>query len=84
MKKAKQPETLVQLEFDRKALEQKKFTLANLIRAKMNRLADKIDLLSHSDVVWLSRVEDFFLEKEYVTERHVEVLDSIIKRHQIH
>ena len=70
-----------QLTFDMQKLTEKRFTLKSLVSAKFNRLASSIDKLTHSDVVWLSRVEDFFIKNEYVTERHVEVLDSIIKRH---
>lgn len=70
-----------QIEFDTKLLAKKRFNMENLIHAKFNKLACSLDRLTHADVVWLSKVEDFFIKNEYVTERQIEVLDSIIKRH---
>ena len=78
MKKNKQ-----QLEFDRDKLINKRFTLGLLVESKLNKLAIHLDQLTHSDVVWLSRVEDFFHLYEYLTPRQIEVIDSIFKRHSI-
>lgn len=72
-----------QLEFDRKKLVQKRFSLSLMVNAKLNSIAKIMDKLSHSDVVWLSKVEDFFHQNEYLTERQTEVLDSILKRHLV-
>lgn len=58
----------------------KRFTLDRLIYAKLDKLAEHLDKLTHSDLVWLSRVEDFFIKYEYVTERQVAVIDSILNR----
>jgi hypothetical protein len=55
--------------------------MKNLVSAKFDRLSNCMDKLSHSDVIWLSRVEDFYLKNEYVTERQVQVLDSIVKKY---
>lgn len=69
-----------QLEFDRVKLSEKRFTLQSMVSAKFDKLANRIDQLTHSDVIWLSRVEDFFHKNEYLTERQSQVLDSIFKR----
>ena len=69
-----------QLTFDKDALAAKRFTLDRLIESKFNRLSEHMENLSHSDVVWLSRVEDFFVKCGYVTERQVSILDSIYNR----
>lgn len=72
-----------QLSFNRELLIQKKFTIQQLVKSKLDKLAKHLDELTHSDVVWLSRVEDFFFQNEYLSQRQVEVIDSIIKRHCI-
>ena len=69
-----------QIEFDRQILIQKRFTLDNMIQAKLNQLSDKMHKLKHSDLIWLSRVEDFYHQNEYLTEKQINVLDSIVNR----
>lgn len=71
----------LQTSFDYDQLADKRFTMKNLVSAKFDRLSNCMDKLSHSDVIWLSRVEDFYLKNEYVTERQVQVLDSIVKKY---
>lgn len=71
-----------QLEFDVNDLQTKRFTLSNMVNAKLNKLAYHMDRLTHSDVVWLARVEEFFSLNEYITERQSKVLDSILTRHE--
>ena len=69
-----------QTEFNRDILIQKRFTLDKMISAKLNQLSDKMHKLKHSDLIWLSRVEDFYHQHEYLTEKQINVLDSIVSR----
>lgn len=69
-----------QLAFDREVLMQKRFTIERSIGAKLDQLADKLHELEHSDIVWLSRIEDFFHKYEYLSKRQMEVLDSIVRK----
>ena len=61
----------------------KRFTIERMLVAKLDRLSMHIDKLTHSDVVWLSRIEEFFQRNEYLTERQSAVLDSIIERQKL-
>jgi hypothetical protein len=78
---AKTRETHGQIEFDRTKLIQKRFNICNLVNAKLNSIAQKLDKLTFSEVVWLSKIEDFFFKNEYMTERQMEVLDTILKKY---
>lgn len=72
-----------QLDLWSKGLSYRRFTLERMLIAKLDRLADGIDKLSHSDVIWLSRIEEFFNKHQYITDRQSAVLDSIVERHVI-
>jgi hypothetical protein len=70
-----------QLEFQGFLFANKRFTLKNMVDKKFDFLASKLDSLTHQQVVWLSRIEDFFIKTDYITERQSSVVDSIIKQH---
>lgn len=72
-----------QLEFDRAKLQNKRFTISRLVTAKLNSLSAHMEKLTHADVVWLSRVEDFFHNNEYLTERQTAVVDTILDKYRI-
>lgn len=61
-------------------IQNKRFTLEKMLIAKLNILSKNIDQLSHAEVVWLSRIEDFFSQHEYITQRQSEVVDLIMQR----
>ena len=83
--KKKQSETTEkkQLEFDRDVLFEKRFTIDKLVNSKLNQLADRMHVLTYQQLVWLSRIEDFHFKYEYLTERQIEVLDSIVLRSKL-
>lgn len=68
-------------QLDLTPINQKRFSIENLVKAKLDKLSNKLDKLTYSDVVWLSRVEDFLTQHEYLTERQMSVLDTIVNRH---
>lgn len=59
---------------------EKRFSIDKMVINKFDSLANHLEKISHSDVVWLSRIEDFYLQHEYLTPRQFGVLDSISKR----
>lgn len=59
---------------------EKRFSIEKMVQSKFDSLSESLDKVSFSDVVWLSRIEDFYLKNEYITERQMSVLDSISKR----
>jgi hypothetical protein len=61
----------------------KRFSINKMVNAKLDALARIITELSHSEIVWLSRIEDFFLKTDYLTERQCDLVDSILKSHNL-
>lgn len=69
-----------QLELERASIGMRRFSIDRMVMTKLDRLAEKIDHLSYADLVWLERIEKFFIKHEYLTENQMRVLDSIGKR----
>lgn len=70
-----------QLEFKETMIRSKRFSIERMVLAKLETLSTKLDSLQFSDVVWLSRIEDFFNKYEYVTERQMQTLDTIVNKY---
>lgn len=70
-----------QLEFKETSITSKRFSIERMVVAKLESLSTKLDSLQFSDVVWLSRIEDFFNKYEYITERQMQTLDTIAKKY---
>ena len=80
-KKQQQQQHQHQLEFKETSINAKRFSIEKMLLAKLETLSTKLDSLQFSDVVWLSRIEDFFNKYEYVTERQIQTLDAISKKY---
>lgn len=57
----------------------KVFSLQTLTNAKIKFLEDRLEDLTFSEVTWLSKIEEFYREKEYITEKQVNVLHSMVQ-----
>ena len=62
-------------------IREKLFTIKTASEAKINFLKNNLHKLSFQEITWLSRMEDFFLDKEYLTEKQLEVLSSLVVKH---
>lgn len=49
-------------------IKEKLFSIKAVSEAKIQFLKTKLHNLSFQEVTWLSRMEDFYLDKEYLTE----------------
>lgn len=70
-----------QLEFKETMIASKRFSIERMVLAKLETLSTKLDSLQFSDVVWLSRIEDFYNKYEYITERQMQTLDTISSKY---
>lgn len=62
-------------------IQAKIFSHKNLAEGKLTFLAKNLKHLEWGEVTWLSRIEDFYREKEYITEKQLEVLHSLCKKY---
>jgi hypothetical protein len=60
----------------------KRFSVQRMIEAKFTYLSANIERLTHSEIVWLSRIEEFFIQYCYLTERQTQVLQQVVERLQ--
>jgi hypothetical protein len=68
------------LNLEQSPIQQKRFNITAAINAKLDCLETNIHKLRFAEVVWLSRLEDFFLKTEYLTERQIEILDVMMRK----
>lgn len=80
MAKEKQ-QTTDQLTFP--IFQQRRFTLQRFFNAKLQLLADNLHQLTYCDLTWLTRVEEFMNKYDYLTEKQIHVIESIISRLKI-
>jgi hypothetical protein len=78
MKKEKQKEQLT-LNLEQSPIQQKRFNITAAVNAKLDNLEANIHKLTFAEIVWLSRLEDFFIKTEYLTERQIGILDVMAK-----
>jgi hypothetical protein len=62
-------------------IKQKLFSIKTIAEAKIQFLQKHLHKLSFQEMTWLSRMEDFYLDKEYLTEKQIEVLNSLVMKH---
>lgn len=65
-----------------KLYQAKLFDLDKGVKSKFEYLGTKVHLLDYSDLRWMNHIENFYLEKRYLTERQFIVLNSIVGRIQ--
>lgn len=59
-----------------------KFFSHNLqVKSQFNFLSKKIELLDFNEVAKLSKIEDIYSQKEYLTEKQINVLHGIVKKY---
>lgn len=64
-------------------IKDKLFSIKTLSDSKIKFLQSKLHSLTFQEVTWLSRIEDFYNEKEYLTEKQIEVLNSLVNKHSL-
>lgn len=69
-----------QISFKITPIQAKRFSIDSMVKAKLDHLSTNIKKLKYNDLVWLSKIEDFFFKYEYLTEKQVRVLDTIFDR----
>jgi hypothetical protein len=72
-----------QLRFQGMAEINRRFNPKTYINYRLDYLAVSIPQLSVDEIVWLSRLEDFFIKHNYMTRKQLRVLDQIFKRHLV-
>jgi len=58
------------------------FTHKRLAEAKLKYLSNNLEDLDFSEVSWLSKIEEFYREKDYITEKQISVLHGIFTKHK--
>lgn len=66
---------------DTATVKEKLFSIKTASEAKINALQSQLHKLSFQEITWLSRMEDFYLDKEYLTEKQLDVLSSLVSKH---
>lgn len=59
---------------------ERRFTIQKAVDKKMSALERCLDRLPYSDVVWLERIEKFWLDHDYITEKQMLVLQKVYDR----
>lgn len=84
-KAVKDSKTHEQLSFDdvnvNTVLTKRVFDLKEVTYKKFYKLSEYVSFLKHHDVVWASRIEEFYLEHEYLTEKQHAILDGLIEKY---
>ena len=62
-------------------IKDKLFSIKTISEAKIQYLHTNLHKLSFQELMWLSRMEDFYLDKEYLTEKQIEVLNTLVHKH---
>lgn len=63
------------------SIKEKLFSIKTASEAKIKVLHSQIHKLTFQEITWLSRMEDFYLDKEYLTEKQLDVLSSLVAKH---
>lgn len=64
-----------------KLITEKLFSIQKLAESKIQFLVKHLHKLSFQECTWLSRMEEFYTTKEYLTEKQIEVLNSLVVKY---
>lgn len=56
------------------------FTRQTLINAKINFLVERLHILTFADITWLERMETFYKNYDYLTEKQIGILHNMVSR----
>ena len=59
---------------DESPIKEKLFSIKKISQAKINYLQSKLHVLNYQEMVWLSRMEDFYTQYEYLTEKQLTIM----------
>lgn len=68
---------------EKMVLKEKLFSVKTLSESKINFLHTKLHVLSYQEMICLSRMEDFYFQHEYLTEKQIQVLSSLVNKHSL-
>lgn len=66
-----------------KEIQTRMFTLENVVKKKFTCLYNHIENMPMSDIRWLSRIEEFYSEKEYLTDKQMDIVDRFLKKYNL-
>jgi hypothetical protein len=68
------------MQFPVGVITERRFSIQRAVDKKMATLEKVIDRLPYGDIVWLERIEKFWMDHDYLTEKQMLVLQKVYDR----